>query len=129
MRELHPDVQLAISVTRELRHRLAEVRERADAIVARRPSPSGLVIPEVDSYGRLRDLYLAPGTCDRFDNDELVADIMAAIVESTADARRQYGITMNGPTILPRPISEIVDEWRAGKDPNQPVPNFGEGRE
>ncbi|MFG3520025.1 hypothetical protein ACGF5S_07160 [Nocardia nova] len=95
-------------MSRTLRHRIAEVRERADRIVARRPSPSGLVIPEVDAYGRLRDLYLAPGTCERFGSDELAADIVAAIVESTADAKRQYHIAMNDPDNIPRPLAE----WR-----------------
>ncbi|MFI7667914.1 hypothetical protein [Nocardia sp. NPDC049526] len=123
MRELHPDVRAGLSLTRELRHRIADMRERADAIVARRPSPSGMVIPEVDMGGRLRDLYLAPGTCDRFGNQELAAEIVAAIAESAADARRQYHIAMNDPENLPRPLSEIMREWRSGSD-RQP-PNFG----
>ncbi|WP_174550536.1 hypothetical protein [Nocardia vermiculata] len=114
-------------MTRELRHRIATVRERSDAIVARRPSPSGLVIPEVDAKGRLRDLFLAPGTCDRFDNQELAAEIVAAIAESTADARRQYELVMNDPTEIPRPLADIVREWRA--NPGSPVPNFGKSEE
>ncbi|WP_433760129.1 hypothetical protein [Nocardia sp. CA-135398] len=108
---------------RRLRHRIADVRERADAIVARRPSPSGLVIPEVDAFGRLRDLYLAPGTCNRFGNEELAAEIMAAIAESAEDARRQYQIAMNDPDNLPRPLSEIMGQWR-GK-PDRQRPNSG----
>ncbi|MEV4128490.1 YbaB/EbfC family nucleoid-associated protein [Nocardia sp. NPDC049707] len=123
MRELHPDVRAGLSLARELRHRIADMRERADAIVARRPSPSGLVIPEVDARGRLRDLYLAPGTCARFDSQELAAEIVAAITESTADARRQYQIAMNDPANLPRPLSEVMREWRAG--PDREPPNFG----
>ncbi|MEU6587307.1 hypothetical protein [Nocardia sp. NPDC046763] len=115
MRELHPDVQAGFSMRRELRHRIAEVREQADAIVARRPSPSGLVIPEVDVRGRLRDLYLAPGTCDRFDNQELAAEITAAIVESTEDAKRQYTLVMSDPARLPRPLEEVV--WELHPDP------------
>lgn len=123
MRELHPDVRAGLSLTRELRYRIADMCERADAIVARRPSPSGLVIPEVDKGGRLRDLYLAPGTCARFGNTELAAEIVAAIAESAEDARRQYHIAMNDPENVPRPFSEIMREWRAGSD-GQP-PNFG----
>ncbi|WP_433631341.1 hypothetical protein [Nocardia sp. CA-120079] len=124
MRELHPDVRAGISLRRELRNRIADMRERADAIVARRPSPSGLVIPEVDVRGRLRDLYLAPGTCARFGNQELVAEIMAAIAESSTDVRRQYQIVMNDPDNLPRPLSKIMREWQAtGSD--QSPPNFG----
>lgn len=116
-------------MARELRHRIAEVRERADEIVARRPSPSGLAIPEVDAMGRLRDLYLAPGTCARFGNQELAADIMAAITESTADARRQYSIAMNDTDNLPRPLSEVMREWRAGNRSDQQVPNFGKAEQ
>ncbi|OQS14486.1 hypothetical protein [Nocardia donostiensis] len=127
MRELHPDVRAALALSRELRHRIADVRERADAIFARRPSPSGLVIPEVDARGRLRDLYLAPGTCDRFDNQELAADIMAAITESTADAQLQYQIAMNDAGNRPRPLAEIMREWRAA--PEQPIPNFGKAEQ
>ncbi|WP_228003021.1 YbaB/EbfC family nucleoid-associated protein [Nocardia australiensis] len=129
MREPHPNVKAAHAMMRELKHRIATVQERADGIVARRPSPSGLVIPEVDAKGRLRDLYLAPGTCDRFDNQELAADIMAAITESTADARRQYHIAMNDPDNLPRPIEETMREWQARTEPNRQVPNFGKAEE
>lgn len=129
MRDIHPDVRAALGMTRELRHRIAEVRERAEEIVARRPSPSGLVIPELDVMGRLRDLYLAPGTCARFGNQELAAEIMAAITESTQDARRQYGIAMNDTDKLPRPMSEVMREWRAGSGPDQPVPNFGKAEQ
>ncbi|WP_280310031.1 hypothetical protein [Nocardia abscessus] len=114
MRDIHPNVRAALGLARELRHRIADMRERADQIVARRPSPSGLAIPEVDATGRLLDLYLAPGTCARFGNQELAADIMAAITESTADARRQYDIAMNDPGTRQRPLAEVMREWRAG---------------
>ncbi|MBF6175650.1 hypothetical protein [Nocardia blacklockiae] len=127
MRDIHPDVRVALSMTRELRHRIAELRERSEGVFARRPSPSGLVIPEVDAMGRLKDLYLAPGTCARFENHELAAEIMAAIVESAEDARRQHHIEMNDPDKLPRPMSEIMREWRAG--PADAVPNFGKPEE
>jgi DNA-binding protein YbaB len=93
--DIHPDVQAALDAARALRHRIAELRERIDSIKARRPSPSGLVVPEIDAMGRLTALYLAPGTADRFDNAELVAEIMAAIRESTADAARQYQTLMD----------------------------------
>ncbi|MFQ6328049.1 hypothetical protein ACLMAL_18175 [Nocardia sp. CWNU-33] len=129
MREIHPEVQLVFRAQRELQHRIAEVRERADGIVARRPSPSGLVIPEVDCLGRLTDLYLAPGTCARFDNQGLAADIMAAIIESTADAKRQFDIAMNDPANLPRPLEELVQEWRAETRPDQQLPNSGKAEQ
>lgn len=97
MRDIHPEVAAILDMGRELEHQIAAVQERSDEIVARRPSPSGLVIPEVDVMGRLRDLFVAPGTCDRFDNQELAAEIMAAIIESTEDAHRQFHIAMNDP--------------------------------
>ncbi|TLF55283.1 hypothetical protein [Nocardia cyriacigeorgica] len=94
MSNIHPDVQAALDAARDLRHRIADLRERIDAVRARRPSPSGAVIPEVDAMGRLTGLYLAPGTTDRFTSAELVEDIMAAIRESTGDAARQYQVIM-----------------------------------
>jgi hypothetical protein len=127
MREMHPDVRAALGMARELRRRVAGMRERADEIVARRPSPSGLVVPEIDARGRLRDLYLAPGTCGRFGNWELAAEIMAAITESTEDARRQYNIAMNGTGNLPRPLAEVMGEWRAEGD--HQVPEFGKAEQ
>ncbi|WP_433525814.1 YbaB/EbfC family nucleoid-associated protein [Nocardia pseudovaccinii] len=90
MSDIHPDVQAALDAARELRHKIADLREKIDGIRARRPSPSGAVIPEVDAMGRLVGLYLAPGTVDRLESDELVTEIVAAIRESTADAARQY---------------------------------------
>ncbi|MFC9439578.1 hypothetical protein [Nocardia sp. NPDC057030] len=95
MSSIHPDVQAALDAARDLRHRIAELRENIDNIRARRPSPSGAVIPEVDAMGRLTGLYLTPGTTDRFTSQELVTEIMAAIKESTADAARQYRVIMD----------------------------------
>ena len=95
MSDIHPDVQAALDAARDLRHRIADMREKIDDIRARRPSPSGAVIPEVDAMGKLTDLYLAPGGGARLDGTELVAEIMAAIRESTADAARQYRSVMD----------------------------------
>ncbi|NEW40678.1 hypothetical protein GV794_01375 [Nocardia cyriacigeorgica] len=97
MSDIHPDVQAALDMARDLRHRIADMREKIDSIRARRPSPSGAVIPEVDAMGRLTGLYLAPGTVDRFESAELVHEIMAAIRDSSADAGRQYRLVMDGP--------------------------------
>jgi hypothetical protein len=49
MREIHPDVQAALGMARALRHRGAEVRERADGIVARRPSDAAANSGEANS--------------------------------------------------------------------------------
>ncbi|RMI29556.1 hypothetical protein EBN03_26040 [Nocardia stercoris] len=87
---MHPDVKAALDAARDLRHKIADLREQIDSIRARRPSPSGAVVPEVDAMGRLTALYLAPGTAAQYDNQELAAEIMAAIRESAADAGRQY---------------------------------------
>ncbi|MET9031223.1 hypothetical protein ABZW96_37485 [Nocardia sp. NPDC004168] len=127
MKEIHPDVRAGLSMARELRHRVSEVRERTDGIFARRPSPSGLVIPEVDVIGRLRNLYLEPGTCAKFGNQELAAEIMAAIIESSQDVRRQYQIAMNNPELLPRPFVEVVQEWQNGSDLLSP--NFSKAQQ
>jgi hypothetical protein len=120
MRDIHPSVKMARDATRELRHRLADLRDRVENVVARRPSPTGLVIPEVDAFGRLRDLYLAPGTCVRLDSDELVVDIMAAVTASTVDARRQYHVVMSEQS--DRPLAQVMQErWgeaiSAGESP------------
>lgn len=125
MREIHPDVGAALGIARELRNRIADVRERADSIAARRPSPSGLVIPEVDAMGRLSDLYLAPGTCYRFDSRGLVAEIMSAIAESTEDARRQYDIAMNNGNSLPRPLAAVHSELVRKRGQVQETPHRG----
>ncbi|NKY30674.1 MULTISPECIES: YbaB/EbfC family nucleoid-associated protein [Nocardia] len=105
MSSIHPDVQAALDAARDLRHRIAEMREKIDNIRARRPSPSGAVIPEVDAMGKLTDLYLAPGTAARLTGPELVAEIMAAIRESTADAARQYQSVMETPVEGTEPVA------------------------
>ncbi|MGV9411236.1 hypothetical protein ACWDOP_15070 [Nocardia sp. NPDC003693] len=110
MSDIHPDVQSALDAARDLRHRIADLRERIDGIRARRPSPSGAVLPEVDAMSRLTDLYLAPGTTERFGNAELVAEIMAAIRESTADAARQYQVLMDSdPWPAAEPVTDATD--------------------
>lgn len=115
MSDIHPDVQAALDAARELRHRIADMRERIDGIRARRPSPSGAIIPEVDAMGRLTDLFMAPGTVDRLTNQELVTEIMAAIRESTADAARQYQSVMEA---VPPPESPGPAPATAGAVPS-----------
>jgi hypothetical protein len=108
---IHPDVQMALDMARELRNRIADMQERIDGVRSRRPSPSGAVIPEVDAMGRLTGLYLAPGTAARYSSAELVAEIMAAITESTADARsRQQEILSEDVPPLPELTLPPVDE-------------------
>ncbi|MFQ6396933.1 hypothetical protein ACLMAJ_26170 [Nocardia sp. KC 131] len=90
-RHLHPDTALAIKTGKAVEHAIDEMLERVDQIRARRPSPSSRVIPEVDGVGRLTDLYISPGTIANSGSSEaLVADIMAAIHDSTVDALRQH---------------------------------------
>ncbi len=101
MSDVHPDVQAALDRIRDLRHHIADLREKVDGIRARRPSPGGEVIPEVDAQGRLTGLYLAPGTAAKYGNEQLVAEIMAAIRESTEDASRQYRAFMDNPAPIP----------------------------
>ncbi|OQS16669.1 hypothetical protein B0T36_03075 [Nocardia donostiensis] len=116
MSNIHPDVQAALDAARDLRHRIADMRERIDGVRARRPSPSGLVIPEVDAMGRLTSLYLTPGTVDRFDSPELVNEIMAAIRESTADAARQYQSIMSA---IATEANEANDSADASRTPSE----------
>lgn len=109
MSDIHPNVQAALDSARDLRHRIADMREKINAIRARRPSPSGAVVPEVDAMSRLTDMYLAPGTTERFTNEELVVEIMAAIRESTADTSRQYQALMDtDPWDSPEPSESEV---------------------
>lgn len=90
-----------MALGRELRNAADDMLERIDRIRARRPSPSGRVIPEVDGKFALTDLYIAPGTIAHCPNSRaLVADIMAAINESTVDAARQHKQAIQE-TVLP----------------------------
>ncbi|WP_328393396.1 hypothetical protein [Nocardia sp. NBC_00416] len=89
--ELHPDTAAALEEARNLAYALDDMIERIDGIRSRRPSPSGRVIAEADGLGRLVDLFIAPGTIANTTNSqELVADVMAAIRESTYDAAYQH---------------------------------------
>lgn len=108
MNDIHPDVQAALDMARELRHRIADLRERIDNIRARRPSPSGAVIPEIDAMGRLTNLYIAAGTTAKFDSAALVTEIMAAITESTADAARQHRLVMEDVPAPPEPAESTT---------------------
>lgn len=125
MREIHPQVRFVLDATRQLRHHMAETRENIDAIIARRPSPSGMVIPEVDAFGRLKDLYLAPGTCHRFGNHELVAEIMAAIAESAKDARRQYTVVTDDGAAVSRALAAVMQARWPGMDTGIGPPSLG----
>jgi hypothetical protein len=91
----HPETVEVIARGRAIAHAVADMLERIHSIRARRPSPSGRVIPEVDGALRLTDMYIAPGTiAHSVDNRALAADIMAAIRESTLDAARQHRLAM-----------------------------------
>lgn len=90
----HPKTVEALALGRALVHATDDMLERVDRIRARRPSPSGRVIPEVDGSGRLTGMYIAPGTIAAADPATLAADIMAGIRESTDDALRQHKITI-----------------------------------
>jgi hypothetical protein len=90
----HPKTVEALALGRALVHTTDDMLDRVGGIRARRPSPSGRVIPEVDGSGRLTDMYIAPGTIAAADPAGLAADIMAAIRESTDDALRQHKIAI-----------------------------------
>ncbi|MFD8247389.1 hypothetical protein [Nocardia sp. NPDC059691] len=92
---MHPYTAAALESGREFVHTVDDMMERIKAVRARRPSPSARVIPEVDGEGRLTDLYIAEGTiAHSSSSQELVADIMAAIRDSTEDALRQHRLAI-----------------------------------
>ncbi|MGK8489212.1 hypothetical protein [Nocardia asiatica] len=96
---MHPYTEAALESGRAMVHAVDDMLERIDGIRARRPSPNGLVIPEVDAMGRLTDLYIADGTiAHSSSSQELVAEIMAAIRDSTADAARQHKLVVQETT-------------------------------
>lgn len=99
---MHEDVRDALDGAREFSYAIADLLERIARIRARRPAAGGLVLPEVDSKGRLHELYLTPGTTRSLPAQRLVEEIMAAIGESTADAQRQRTILL-ATMRLPRP--------------------------
>lgn len=84
-----PDIDSVLASVRAVVYRLDVIEDQIENLRVRRPSPSGAVIPEVDTKGRLTSLYLAPGTVDRFSSAELVAEIMAGIRDSVAEAAEQ----------------------------------------
>ncbi len=105
-RMMHPYTVAALESSRELVHAADDMLERIDRIRARRPSPTGRVIPEVDAMGKLTDLYIAHGAIAHAASmHELAADIMAAIRDSTTDAARQHEIAVKETTWpeTPRP--------------------------
>lgn len=112
--DMHPDVQAALDAARDLRNRIADLRERIDAVRSRQPSPSGDAIAEVDAMGRLTNLYLAPGAVERHPGPALAAEIMASITASTDDASHLYHGIMNEPEDYDTPAD-------AKTDPDEPV--------
>ncbi|NKY26837.1 hypothetical protein [Nocardia gamkensis] len=101
-RDMHPETVSAVQSGRNVVNTIDDMLERIDRIRARRPSPSARVIPEVDGMGRLTDMYIAPGTiASAASGQEIAADIMAAIRDSTVDALRQHKIAIQE-TALPK---------------------------
>lgn len=95
---LHPDTAAALDSARTLVHAVDDMFDEIDKIHARRPSPNGRVIPEVDGEGRLTSLYIAPGTIAASERGELISEIMSAVRDSTVDAFRQRQITIQETT-------------------------------
>ncbi|WP_280437422.1 YbaB/EbfC family nucleoid-associated protein [Nocardia carnea] len=111
MPKRHPKTVSALENSKALRHAAEDMFERIERIRARRPSPSGRVIPEVDGLGRLTDLYIAPGTIATAASCQSLADdIMAAVRESTADAVRQHKTEIRQ-TVWPE-MPDVPTIWR-----------------
>jgi hypothetical protein len=109
MSDIHPDVQAALDMSRELRHRIADLRERIHGIRARLPSPRGYALAEVDAMSKLTGLYLLNDATAHLSGRELAGEIMASIREGTADARQQYDNLMAGDgTVDDEPEEEMV---------------------
>lgn len=101
---MHPETVAALESGRALVHATDDMLEEIKRIRARRPSPSERVIPEVNAEGQLTDLYIAPGTIAAAASpDALVADIMAAIRDSTLDAERQCRLVLQNTTFQKAP--------------------------
>lgn len=99
-RDMHPETISAVESGRAVVNTIDDMLERVDRIRARRPSPSSRVIPEVDGMGRLTALYIAPGTvASAASGQEIAADLMAAIRDSTVDALRQHKIAVKETTL------------------------------
>lgn len=94
MVEMHPETVAALGSSKEFIHTIDEMQERIDRIRARRPSPTSRVIPEVDAEARLTNLYIAPGTLEIMTRQQLTAEIVGAIQESTIDALRQHRLAV-----------------------------------
>lgn len=90
-----PDIDSVLGSVRAVVHRLDVIKNKIENLRVRRPSPSGAVIPEVDTKGRLTSLYLAPGTVDRFSSAELIVEIMTGIRDSVAEAAEQTRVIVD----------------------------------
>lgn len=114
-REMHPDTEAALASARKYVHAVDDLLERIDSIRARRPSADSRVIPEVDAVGRLTDLYIAPGTIANASNkQELAAQIMGAIHDSTQDAARQHKIAIQT-SALSEPSARLEENRNQGE--------------
>ncbi len=91
---IHPETQAALDNATAVRHKIDDMFEQIGRIRARRPSPRNWVIPEIDGAGRLTDLYIEQGTIARLSDEQLATEIMAAIRESTADAKRHQSMVI-----------------------------------
>ena len=92
---MHPKTVAALESSKEFVHAIDEMQERVGRIRARRPSASSRVIPEVDAMARLTDLYIVPGTVASMTNQQLVAELMGSIYDSTVDALRQHRLAVS----------------------------------
>lgn len=110
---MHPATTAALHSARQLMYAVDELSEKIDRVRARRPSPTGRVIPEVDALGKLTGLYIAPGTTATItDIRDLIDEIMAAITESTRDAAIQrIGIVAEA-TFPQSMLPAVTDEQR-----------------
>lgn len=124
--DIHPDVKAALDMARDLRNRIADLRERIDNVRGCVRSPGGYAAAEVDAMGRLIKLTLFNDACAKLNGRRLAEEIMDSIRTSMAEASRNYDEIMNGDS-LAEPFEEIAEAEpsQGQKQTEQPRPETG----
>lgn len=82
----HPDVERFLTESRRLSDTIGAIQTAAfDGLRVRRAAPDDPdVMPEVDGWGELKDLYLGDGVVDRYRPAQLERVILSALQECYA---------------------------------------------
>lgn len=120
MNEVHPSVQETLDMARELRNRIADLRERIEGIHGDEPSPQGHVVAKVDAMGRLTGLRLCNNATTQLTGVELAREVLASIRDSGAAAEKQYEELMAGEMLL-GDLDIPGDDLPGGADAGRPT--------